>query len=208
MDASEYECAICQNLLLDPVVGPCGHDYCSSCLTRWRSTSSARSSTVACPLCREPIPYQLGVCVRLRETIQRCFPEEVKKRRIEVQERKLALSASGASSPSTSSVDPSTQRGAAVSRAAAAHASSSAQQPLSRWSSRPGLWVAPVSMAAASASAAPGASVTPPMPTGATPGTLDTWVPPATLCFTLGWYDPAETRGRRSLGRRRRVMAV
>ncbi|GIL62835.1 hypothetical protein Vafri_17013 [Volvox africanus] len=260
MDPSEYECAICQNLLLDPVVGPCGHDYCRSCLERWRATKSSSSSTVACPLCREPVPGELGVCVRLRETIQRFFPEEVKKRRLEVGERtgnlaKAARQQATQRGATASIVAPSVgavqmQRwpprlGVYVAPASLPPTASATPQPQARviplsWATahtpQP-LWQTPVSLSltlgASSASAtppplsqarmAPVSPVTPwmatasaavvvapaqPTPLGAIASPPDTWMPPSTLSFSLGWHDPAETRGRRSLGRRRRLVSA
>ena len=37
---------------------------------------------------------------------------------------------------------------------------------------------------------------------------VDTWTYSGALCFSLGWHDPNENRGRRSWGRRRRAVAV
>ncbi|GIM12697.1 hypothetical protein Vretimale_15994 [Volvox reticuliferus] len=218
--------------------------------------------------------YAKGVCVRLRETIQRFFPEEVKKRRLEVGER--------TGHPSKAARQQATQRGVTTSPAAppvgavqvqrwpprlgvyvapaslpsTATATAQSQQryaPLSRAQAQapPPLWQTPVSLSIARSSpspaampfglsltlGAPSASATPPVlfqarmapvspvtpwmatasapvivppaqPLGAMASPPDTWVPPATLSFSLGWHDPAETRGRRSLGRRRRLMSA
>uniref|UniRef100_A0A8C1VFM7 RING-type domain-containing protein n=1 Tax=Cyprinus carpio TaxID=7962 RepID=A0A8C1VFM7_CYPCA len=39
----EFLCPMCQDLLKDPVVIPCGHSYCKSCITDFYS----------CPQCRQ-----------------------------------------------------------------------------------------------------------------------------------------------------------
>ncbi|GFR43055.1 hypothetical protein Agub_g4061 [Astrephomene gubernaculifera] len=210
VDPSQFDCAICQNLLLDPVVGPCGHDFCQSCLGRWR-TASTRSSVLTCPLCREPIPSALGICVRLRETIQLLFPDKVRERRAE-EERKVALT-SAANTVGQASASSTSQR---ASNSFRTPPSVTAGQGFSqllhslRGSGRHTFRHAAATATAASSTpaGAPGPA-TETVPTGAQPFS-STWVPPATLCFTLGWHDPAETRfgRRRSMGRRRRVRAA
>lgn len=89
-DASQYECGICCNLLLEPVVGRCGHDFCRGCLERWRSSQHQLGRPFACPMCRSLLgsPGEpLGVCVRLRDTLQLLFPDKVKERMREAQEQ-------------------------------------------------------------------------------------------------------------------------
>ena len=46
----DYNCPICLDLLLEPVVGACGHEFCKDCYTRWLARSRAYPS---CPLCRK-----------------------------------------------------------------------------------------------------------------------------------------------------------
>lgn len=46
----DYNCPICLDLLLEPVVGACGHEFCKDCYTRWLERSRAYPT---CPLCRE-----------------------------------------------------------------------------------------------------------------------------------------------------------
>jgi hypothetical protein len=50
--ASEFECGICMDLLHDPVVASCGHDFCQTCLDGWALRQSWR---VKCPVCRADI---------------------------------------------------------------------------------------------------------------------------------------------------------
>jgi len=86
----DYECSICLSLLVDPVVGQCGHDYCKSCLEEWKESSSCGQG-VNCPVCRQilmaPGVQSLGVCIRLKNTIERLFPERVAQRRREIQQQ-------------------------------------------------------------------------------------------------------------------------
>ena len=46
----DYNCPICLDLLLEPVVGACGHEFCKDCYTLWLARSRAYPS---CPLCRK-----------------------------------------------------------------------------------------------------------------------------------------------------------
>ncbi|KAG2450031.1 hypothetical protein HYH02_000135 [Chlamydomonas schloesseri] len=56
-------CPICCDLLLLPVVTPCGHAYCLDCFEAWRLHAAASYQTVGslvgrlhCPVCRTPLP--------------------------------------------------------------------------------------------------------------------------------------------------------
>lgn len=93
--AEDFECAVCYDLLLDPVVAPCGHDMCLHCYQRW---SSANGAAAVCPLCRCTLPSNLAVCLRLKKTIERFHPEATERRRQEVQD--------GAQSKANLSPDP------------------------------------------------------------------------------------------------------
>ena len=50
LDASEFSCVICHDLLLKPVVAACGHDFCRLCYTAWTVKQQS------CPMCRHPLP--------------------------------------------------------------------------------------------------------------------------------------------------------
>lgn len=50
----DYNCPICLDLLLEPVVGACGHEFCKDCYTRWLARSRAYPS---CPLCRKVLAF-------------------------------------------------------------------------------------------------------------------------------------------------------
>lgn len=79
----DFRCAVCLDILLDPCVGQCGHDFCKRCLLRWRNAS--RSACVRCPLCKQsvyaPGQAEVGVCVRLKTLVEKLFPELVAARR-------------------------------------------------------------------------------------------------------------------------------
>ena len=63
MDESiQDECGICLDPLINPVVLPCKHKYCSKCLDSWRSKYGAcgkveniEKSKSGCPECRGKI---------------------------------------------------------------------------------------------------------------------------------------------------------
>ncbi len=62
-EAADYECCICCDLLVDPVVFSCGHDTCHSCYSSWLQQQYCRGLTAVCPLCRIPLPPSLGKCL-------------------------------------------------------------------------------------------------------------------------------------------------
>jgi hypothetical protein len=89
LEARDYECPICLSLLIDPVVGHCGHDFCKSCLEEWRS-NSFNGTSVSCPACRQVAiagVQTLGVCIRLQALIEQAYPQEVARRRKEILDR-------------------------------------------------------------------------------------------------------------------------
>lgn len=79
--ATEFECSICFDLLLDPVVGNCGHDFCKHCYEQWLQASKRAS----CPICRKQLPRDLGVCVRLKNTIESLLPQRVRERKRQME---------------------------------------------------------------------------------------------------------------------------
>src|ERR1700761_554813 len=51
--AKTIECEICLNILNDPLMTKCGHNYCHQCLKHLINTSQ-NIETLKCPKCREP----------------------------------------------------------------------------------------------------------------------------------------------------------
>ncbi|KAL6750687.1 hypothetical protein V8C86DRAFT_2801787 [Haematococcus lacustris] len=76
----DYDCVCCSEFLLEPVVAPCGHDMCKVCYDQWCRMSPG---LLVCPLCRAPMPRNLGVCIRLNKTLKALHPTEVMRRQIE-----------------------------------------------------------------------------------------------------------------------------
>lgn len=62
---SDYECVICNELLFEPVGGPCGHVSCRLCMEKWAHTQAPHSTK--CPECRRvgwlwSVIWELGCC--------------------------------------------------------------------------------------------------------------------------------------------------
>lgn len=83
LTVADYECPICLELLLNPVAGECGHDFCLNCITEWMETSL--SDKPQCPICRvllgTPNGAKLYPCHRIRNQIEKLFPEAMRERR-------------------------------------------------------------------------------------------------------------------------------
>jgi hypothetical protein len=69
----DCRCAVCFELLVDPVALPCGHTLDQRCLQRVVAAGGS-----ACPTCRKALPAVLpDVNVQLRNGVQRQYPQQV-----------------------------------------------------------------------------------------------------------------------------------
>lgn len=92
--AALLTCPICFDLLLRPVVTPCGHSYCLKCFEGWRtraaSAATASGRGLACPVCRTALPQAwqaaqpapLSPAVALTTVIAELCPHQDRERRL------------------------------------------------------------------------------------------------------------------------------
>eukprot|EP00658_Telonema_sp_P-2_P030608 TRINITY_DN23087_c0_g1_i4.p1 TRINITY_DN23087_c0_g1~~TRINITY_DN23087_c0_g1_i4.p1 ORF type:complete len:203 (+),score=53.16 TRINITY_DN23087_c0_g1_i4:103-711(+) len=71
----DYSCAVCLQLLYQPVSTACGHNFCRGCLRRL--TNSQNSFKTQCPLCRASISVPSGYKPNklLDQLLQHHFPQ-------------------------------------------------------------------------------------------------------------------------------------
>jgi len=75
----DWNCAVCHEVLLDPVALPCGHSLDQHCLQRVVAAANGGNGQRACPTCRHAIPAELpAVNILLRDTVQRRYPNQVR----------------------------------------------------------------------------------------------------------------------------------
>jgi Lon protease-like protein len=83
LNARDYECMVCHELLVDPVVLSCGHSFCRACVLSLTKSTCAHK----CPVCRRSVFLATLVpafdFARLLGVI---FPDETKARRREMEE--------------------------------------------------------------------------------------------------------------------------
>ena len=73
-------CAVCFEVLLDPVTLPCGHSLDQRCLQKVVAAASGGTGQRACPTCRNALPTQLpDVSVQLRTLVQWRYQEQVRR---------------------------------------------------------------------------------------------------------------------------------
>jgi hypothetical protein len=69
----DCSCAVCFEVLLDPVTLPCGHTLDQRCLQQLVTAGGS-----ACPTCRKALPAELpDVSVQFRTGVQRQYPQQV-----------------------------------------------------------------------------------------------------------------------------------
>ena len=70
-----FTCAVCMEVLLDPVTPPCGHPLDQRCLQKLVDAGGRAT----CPTCREALPKKPpSVCVLLRDVVEQRYPEQVR----------------------------------------------------------------------------------------------------------------------------------
>jgi len=71
-------CAVCMEVLLDPVTPLCGHALDRRCMQKLLDAGGGRR---LCPTCRDPLPDQLPrVSVQLRDMVEKHYPEQVRRK--------------------------------------------------------------------------------------------------------------------------------
>jgi len=74
----DFLCDKCQELLMSPVVGSCGHSFCAGCYLDIIRTTEAYDC-VTCPACDESISSSVPeVCKRLQHLVQKYCPVQCK----------------------------------------------------------------------------------------------------------------------------------
>ena len=72
-------CAVCMEVLLDPVTPLCGHPLDQRCMQKLVDAAGG-GGRATCPTCRDPLPVQLPrVTVNLRDMVQQRYPEQVRR---------------------------------------------------------------------------------------------------------------------------------
>lgn len=79
---AQYLCAICYDLLYEPVHTTCKHTFCLWCITKWKDRKDA------CPLCKAPVEENYKVDEQLHNLIQKQFPQEFMNRKNEIEEER------------------------------------------------------------------------------------------------------------------------
>ncbi|XP_016131755.1 tripartite motif-containing protein 16-like protein [Sinocyclocheilus grahami] len=101
----QFSCAVCLDLLKDPVAIPCGHSYCMSCITSYWDQEDQKG-VYSCPQCRQtftPRPalnkniMLAEVVEQLKKTELQAGPEDVesdvctRRKRKSVKSRQMSL---------------------------------------------------------------------------------------------------------------------
>ncbi|XP_071489855.1 bifunctional apoptosis regulator-like [Diadema antillarum] len=73
---SNFLCACCYELMVQPTTLNCGHSFCRLCLAQWWRTSQKTT----CPQCRQPWSGFPHVNIIIRNTLDKIHPSTVRKR--------------------------------------------------------------------------------------------------------------------------------
>eukprot|EP00854_Cymbomonas_tetramitiformis_P020090 gene20090-24049_t len=88
-------CPICLEIMVDPVVAPCGHAFDKDCVT------AALLASPRCPCCRQDLtPWsegERGLCIVLKSFIRECFPAEIKAREMKHSRDQHLIAVAGGS---------------------------------------------------------------------------------------------------------------
>lgn len=87
-DESDFECALCHDLLYQPCVPSCGHAFCRDCLQKVLAPGASQGSR-RCPLCRRLLHAaargDLATCTPFAQLLEARFPEAYARRREEAE---------------------------------------------------------------------------------------------------------------------------
>uniref|UniRef100_A0A7S0RY74 RING-type domain-containing protein n=1 Tax=Chlamydomonas leiostraca TaxID=1034604 RepID=A0A7S0RY74_9CHLO len=207
MEEDSWTCAICYQVLVDPVVGRCGHDYCKTCLLLWadRVLQKPGQPGVPCPQCRCELAstleevYSIGICVRVKQCVEALFQEKVQERRRELAAVELPPGVRGVVAQRAQSQQRARVGRTRYIRARRTRGPSASPPPTfpltAHVAQQPQLPAVPAATAATSAQQ--------PAQAAAQPSSV--WVGPPVVCFTMGWWERSETTRRRARGGARRM---
>lgn len=84
INREDFECAICLCFIAEPVVTPCQHIFCISCLEQWLRVKDE------CPMCKmSQLYFGPAVIKNLQKFLQSRYEEEFEARKSELIEQKL-----------------------------------------------------------------------------------------------------------------------
>lgn len=85
--ADKVLCPLCEDILVEPVVTPCGHAFCRTCLDGHLILTHENT----CPLDQEPLPDYLAVCQQLKTLIEYLYPLETSRHTAQMREEEGKL---------------------------------------------------------------------------------------------------------------------